>query len=209
MPVPSRMRVVQPRAPAKSSKTAAWALVAALPMVAALALLFFRSDAPRDTGLLPQAASPSVQPIPTREEHHSGPSLTGRARVVDGDTLVVNKAKIRLFGIDAPESKQLCLDEGRPWRCGAAATQQLRALIGDSPVTCVPLGEDTYGRTLAQCRVGETDIQRWLVGNGWAVAFTRYSTAYVAEEARARAQRRGMMRGSVELPEEWRRRHRR
>ncbi len=48
-------------------------------------------------------------------------TLSGPARVVDGDTLFVAGERIRLHGIDAPEKDQTCSIDGRDWACGIAA----------------------------------------------------------------------------------------
>lgn len=45
--------------------------------------------------------------------------IQGTASVIDGDTIEVHGQRVRLFGIDAPESAQLCLAESEEWRCGS------------------------------------------------------------------------------------------
>ena len=121
-----------------------------------------------------------------RSEVPPGP-ITGNVRVVDGDTIVVGEIRIRLEGIDAPETAQTC---GRKWfgswPCGAAATEALSNLIGSKPVSCQPRGLDKYGRTLAVCFVDGHDINAQMVRQGFAWAFVRYSRSYVQEEAQAR-----------------------
>ena len=53
--------------------------------------------------------------------------VTGAATVIDGDTIEVHGQRIRLHGIDAPESRQLCRMDGKPWQCGKDATNALPA----------------------------------------------------------------------------------
>ena len=96
--------------------------------------------------------------------------VTGAARVVDGDTIWIGDTKIRLHGIDAPEAKQLCYRDNQPWRCGEAATEALRRLIGNNPVRCEDHGSDRYGRMIGRCYVQGDDIEAWMVRNGWALA---------------------------------------
>ncbi|MGE0666609.1 MAG: thermonuclease family protein [Sphingomonadales bacterium] len=131
--------------------------------------------------------------------------LSGIASIIDGDTLEINGERVRLFGIDAPESRQHCISAGKQVRCGQAAARALDAFIGNRPISCVAKDRDGYGRMVAVCRVAEADLNEWLVRRGHAVAYTRYSKAYVAAEAEARRARRGIWAGVFETPEDWRR----
>jgi endonuclease YncB( thermonuclease family) len=102
--------------------------------------------------------------------------LTGRAGVVDGDTLEIHGTRIRLWGIDAPESDQLCRgDDSLQYRCGAKAANELAAFIGGRPVSCTPMTLDRYGRTVAACAVGGADLADWLARQGLALDWPRYS----------------------------------
>ena len=130
--------------------------------------------------------------------------ITGRARVIDGDTLEVAGHRIRLHGIDAPESRQLCRRDGERWRCGEDATLALEAFLGSRPVSCEELDRDRYRRLVAKCTVGRIDIGRWMVSEGWAMAYRRYSTDYVSHEAKARTARKGIWRGDFMPPWDWR-----
>jgi endonuclease YncB( thermonuclease family) len=133
--------------------------------------------------------------------------LAGTASVIDGDTIEVHGERIRLHGIDAPESDQTCLDAaGQKWRCGQQAALALQDLIGRRTVTCEERDTDRYGRIIGRCTAGGVDIGRWLVAEGLALAYRRYSRDYVAAEEEARAAGRGMWTGTFEPPWEWRRR---
>ena len=88
--------------------------------------------------------------------------ITGTARVIDGDTIDIEGERIRLHGIDAPETFQTCLVGHEVWLCGQEATQALENLIGGAPVTCQEQGVDRYGRTIATCRVRGVDIEAWM-----------------------------------------------
>ena len=96
--------------------------------------------------------------------------VTGIASVIDGDTIEVHGQRIRLHGIDAPESRQLCRLDGKPWQCGKDATNALARKIARRPVTC-------------------EDLEKWMVQQGLALAYRRYSLDYVDEEADAQAAR--------------------
>ena len=96
--------------------------------------------------------------------------LVGQASVVDGDTLEIHGTRIRLWGLDAPESSQLCRGaDSNLYRCGAKAANDLDSFIARRPVNCTPTAEDQYGRTIATCSVGGADIGEWLVRNGLAL----------------------------------------
>ena len=132
-------------------------------------------------------------------------ALMGPARIIDGDTLEVRGSRVRLYGIDAPESAQRCRAGGRVWACGRAATRALARRIGSRPVACTERDRDPYGRVVAVCQVGGVDVNAWMVAAGWAFAYRKYSMQYVKEEMAAKAARRGVWRGDVVSPWDWRR----
>lgn len=114
--------------------------------------------------------------------------VSGPARVFDGDTIEIGSTRIRIHGIDAPEREQDCTAPGGgTWRCGTAASTRLTELLRQGDPVCAGLERDTYGRLIAICRVGQTDIGARLVAEGLAWAYRRYSTDYVALEAVAQA----------------------
>ena len=135
----------------------------------------------------------------------TGATVSGAARVVDGDTLEVRGTRVRLHGIDAPESKQRCRAGGRTWSCGREATRALIQRIGARPVACEARDRDRYGRVVAVCRVGGADVNAWMAAQGWAFAYRKYSRDYIGEETAARAAKRGVWRGEVVAPWDWRR----
>ena len=130
--------------------------------------------------------------------------IMGQATVIDGDTLEIHGQRIRLFGIDAPEAPQTCTVSGKAYLCGQQAALALSDQIDRSVVTCEQRDIDRYGRIVAICFAGGADLGSWLVEQGWALAFRRYSTAYVAQEHAAESARRGMWRGEFVPPWDWR-----
>jgi endonuclease YncB( thermonuclease family) len=102
--------------------------------------------------------------------------LVGQASIIDGDMLEIHGSRIRLWGIDAPESSQLCRgDDSLQYRCGAKAANDLDAFIAGRPVNCLPISLDRYGRTVATCSVSGADLGDWLVRNGLALDWPQYS----------------------------------
>jgi len=124
--------------------------------------------------------------------------VAGLARIVDGDTIEIRGQGIRLLDIDAPETGQTCLDErGEAFPCGAEATRELRRLIAGRTVRCTGTRRGAYGRLLAICRVGATDLNRQMVRRGWAVRYGEPGAKeprYLAEELDAAKERLGIWR---------------
>lgn len=133
----------------------------------------------------------------------------GTVDIIDGDSFRRGKDEIRLNGIDAPEYRQTCHDEnGRDWTCGREAARALRGLVAGRTVECTGLDADRYGRLVSRCTVGGVELNSEMVRLGWAIAYTRHGTLYVGEEAEARREKRGIWRGTFDLPEHWREIHR-
>ena len=132
--------------------------------------------------------------------------IKGQATVIDGDTIEIARMRIRLHGIDAPESGQKCLDaRGQDYRCGQRAAFALADWIGRATVSCQQRDRDRYGRVVAVCHAREADINRWMVRQGWAVAYREYSQDYVPDELAAQRARVGIWAGRFVPPSEWRR----
>jgi endonuclease YncB( thermonuclease family) len=136
--------------------------------------------------------------------------IAGQATVIDADTIEIHGQPIRLWGIDAPEGEQLCQREGTFWRCGQFCANALDQHIDPQTVTCAGRGRDRYKRVVAVCSIGGQDIALWLVREGCALDFLRYSKgAYAIQQGEAAVARRGMWQGPVEAPWDWRQRKRR
>ncbi|WP_115048289.1 thermonuclease family protein [Xanthomonas arboricola] len=136
--------------------------------------------------------------------------LVGRATVTDGDTITLAQTRIRLWGVDAPESAQQCTnDAGSAWPCGRRSAAALDGHLRDRTVRCQPKDTDRYGRIVAECYVQGQSVNRWMVQSGWAVAYREYATAFVADERTAQQQRRNLWAGSFQMPADYRRGKRR
>lgn len=131
-------------------------------------------------------------------------TLKGRAHVDDGDSLTIGERRIRLFGVDAFEYRQRC---GR-MACGNLAFQRLRQIVGQQPVSCARQDIDPYGRMVAICKLPDgRDLGREMVRAGYAVAYRRYSTRYVADEIAAKKVRAGAWAHGFRRPSDYRRSH--
>ncbi|SEP49074.1 nuclease homologue [Rhodospirillales bacterium URHD0017] len=111
--------------------------------------------------------------------------------ITDGDTLKQGGVTYRLWGIDAPEAKQVCPDG---WPAGSLATTRLQALTAGRSIVCQEKDRDRYGRVVAICRVSGEDLGAILVREGFAWAFTRYSIDYIDQQEEARRANRGVQR---------------
>lgn len=144
---------------------------------------------------------------PSQDTAPIAPSaVIGRATVVDGDTIEIRGQRIRLWGVDAPEARQTCERAAQTYRCGQEAANALSVWLGQRTVACSPEGQpDRYGRIVAICRVGRADVAAWLVRQGHALDYERYSRGrYQLAQAQARAQRMGVWAGPFERPWDWR-----
>ena len=130
---------------------------------------------------------------------------SGAIRVIDGDTIVVGKTKVRLHGIDAPELGQPCTDaQGVSWDCGTWVAREVRARWQGQRATCTTRTRDRYGRAVATCHVGQMDIGRSLVSDGLALAYRKYSMAYDLDEKAAVVAGRGLHGHEMQRPSRYR-----
>ena len=139
------------------------------------------------------------------------PVFMGTAKVVDGDTLVLEtflgEKRVRLFGIDAVEKKQLCYRKPNhePWPCGQKATRFLKKIAEGRHVLCWSVDKDRYGRLVAMCYLGFESLNATMVAEGWAVDYPRYSHgAYQGAQKQAKEQQKGIWSSSFEKPETYR-----
>lgn len=168
-----------------------WARLVGAILVAVLAALFGRDQTgpgsrPQDTGPLPQ-------------------TVRGAARPIDGDSMKVGTAEVRLKGIDAPEGPQMCTRNDRPWACGEDSRAELVRLIGKDVVICTVLERDRFSRFLSRCTAGGRDLNAGMVSSGLAVAYG----GYLREEGEAKARKRGLWGSQFTRPREWRDEHQR
>ena len=137
-------------------------------------------------------------------------------KIIDGDTVHIKSKKIRLEGIDAPEIKQQCqktylqisaivgFNFKKNYSCGIISKKKLIDKINKSQINCIASRQDRYKRYLATCYKDKINLNKWMVRNGLAVAYKRYSKDYLRDEAYAKENKLGIWKGSFERPEKWR-----
>ena len=131
--------------------------------------------------------------------------ITGVPKIREGDQILMGNTRIRLGGIDAPSADQLCLNtKGERWTCGVAARDELIKYAENKSWTCHTRQTDRRGRLVARCEVDGEDIQKWLVRNGWALSYARFSHDYDDDEKEAREAKAGMWQGAFIAPWDWR-----
>ena len=142
--------------------------------------------------------------------------ISGIPKIIDGDTVHIDKHKIRLEGIDAPEMRQQCqkvfleisaivgFNLKKDYSCGVISKEKLIDKINKSKINCVSSGRDRYKRYLATCYKDKINLNKWMVRNGLAVAYKRYSKDYLRDEIYAKENKLGLWKGSFIRPEKWR-----
>ena len=131
--------------------------------------------------------------------------IYGLPVITDGDTIKILNSKIRLHGIDAPEKKQKCTKKTRKYNCGIVATEALIKKISKNIVKCqIQKNKDRYNRFIGICFVKQEDLNKWMVRNGFAIAYRRYSKKYILDEEFAKRNKLGLWSGTFLKPEKWR-----
>ena len=125
-------------------------------------------------------------------------------KVIDGDTIYLNGEKIRFSGIDTPEIKQTCTKNNEIIKCGILAKELLIKIIGNNKINCIREGKDQYKRTLAECFVNDLSLSSYLVKNGYAFAYRKYSKKFIVDEDFAKSNKLGMWSMKFEYPWDWR-----
>ena len=112
--------------------------------------------------------------------------------VTDGDTIRIGDERIRFSGIDAPEIKQTCVYNQIDFKCGEFSKNLLIEKIFNQKVSCIKESKDQYGRTLAECFVGKESLSSYLVREGYAFAYRKYSDKFIPDEEYAQSKGNGM-----------------
>ena len=142
--------------------------------------------------------------------------IYGVPKIIDGDTVHINNYKLRLEGIDAPEMRQQCKKEFlkissiigftfyKDYSCGKVSKDKLISKINRSEIKCIFATKDRYKRYIATCFKGKINLNQWMVRNGFAIAYRKYSKKYVSDEEFAKENKLGIWQGKFIEPEKWR-----
>jgi len=125
-------------------------------------------------------------------------------KVVDGDTIHIGKTKYRFHGIDAPEMSQVCMKENKNIKCGVVAKDKLLEKIGSQKVTCKQEAIDRYKRIVAECFVNNESLSGYLVKNGYAFAYRKYSKKFIEDEEYAKKNKLGLWAMNFQYPWDYR-----
>ncbi len=145
-----------------------------------------------------------VAPQIANTENTTASGLVLPQSVIDGDTIVLEGKRIRLFGIDAPEKSQPCQVQEAAVACGIIARNALIGFVVGATVRCDREDVDRYGRDVSRCYADGYDLSAGMVRAGLAVAYRQYSLSYVSEEENAKRLKYGMWKGSFVMPWDWR-----
>jgi len=125
--------------------------------------------------------------------------------IVDGDTIHIGSNKYRFSGIDTPEMKQTCSKDNKIIMCGVLAKNALIHKINNHPVLCKQETIDRYKRIVAECFVNNESLSKYLVRNGYAFAYRKYSKKFIEDERYAKENKLGLWSMNFEYPWEYRR----
>ena len=132
-------------------------------------------------------------------------NIYGIPNITDGDTIKILNKRIRFHGVDAPENKQICIKNFKEYSCGQEATNALKKKINKKRVICKVQDKlDRYNRYIGVCFLGDINLNKWMVRNGYAVAYRRYSKDYIKDENYAKKNKIGLWAGDFIHPEKWR-----
>ncbi len=125
--------------------------------------------------------------------------------VVDGDTVKIGDKRIRFSGIDAPEINQICIINDSEVSCGKISKRLIEDKISSSEVNCIDEGKDQYNRILAECFVNGISLSSYLVRQGYAFAYRKYSKKFIKDENYAKENKMGMWSMKFIFPWDFRR----
>jgi len=132
-------------------------------------------------------------------------ALAQTTKIIDGDTIHIGKTKYRFHGIDAPEISQVCTKQNKEFRCGLYVKKKLIEKINNQEVLCKKVTTDRYKRIVAECFVNQESLSKYLVRNGLAFAYRKYSKQFIPDEDYAKQNSLGLWSMTFDYPWDYRR----
>ena len=154
----------------------------------------------------------SNQTLSSKLEKPTLKTISGIAKVIDGDSIKIKEKNIRLIGIDAPEFKQKCLDKNyHEYYCGKISTTFLKQLVNKKNIQCEYSKKDMYGRYLGSCNLENININYEMIKNGMAIIYNLKNTDEELKnlENKARNKKIGIWQGAFLEPRKYRKKNRR
>ncbi|MFZ8864963.1 MAG: thermonuclease family protein [Rickettsiales bacterium] len=131
-------------------------------------------------------------------------TIEGKAKIIDGDSIIIDNHEIRLIDIDAPEYSQKCIDAQKQYYdCGKSAKNYLTEITQNQKIICHISGKDYYSRYLATCYNSIYNINAMLVKNGWAISYSK-NNKYYNDEQLAQKNKLGLWQGDFITPKQYR-----
>lgn len=137
--------------------------------------------------------------------------ISGKAKVIDGDTIKINNQKIRFSGIDAPESnyrgrEQFCFIDDSKISCGKLSKKFLTNYVKENDIFCeINDKKDQYKRNLGECFLNRLSLSKLMVRNGYAFDYEKYSKGkYKFDQEYAKENSLGMWSMKFEYPWDFR-----
>ncbi|MET3900628.1 endonuclease YncB(thermonuclease family) [Devosia sp. UYZn731] len=136
--------------------------------------------------------------------------VTGPARAIDADIIMVGTQRVILYGVDAPERSQFCTVGTKKWGCWDEARNTLTGILSTGEASCTLSGEpDPFHRRYGVCKIGDKDVGAELIRSGMAMAFVEQADDYSAVEEEARTAAVGLWQpgAKFDTPWAWRKRN--
>ena len=112
--------------------------------------------------------------------------------------------KIRFSGIDAPEINQTCFASEGKVACGKISRDLLIKKVTNNKISCTDEGKDFYERVLGECFVNGESLSSYLVREGFAFAYRKYSNKFIEDEEYAKFNKLGMWSMEFQYPWDYR-----
>jgi endonuclease YncB( thermonuclease family) len=136
----------------------------------------------------PQPADPPAAQAKRPETKKS--TELARPVVENAGLLSFGERRLQLAGIIPTPADRICGTGNGRWPCGMLAKTALRLMLRNRTVTCDLRDAEWTGTAIADCRIGEQDIGRWLAENGWAEAAA--GSPFIAAAEKAKQDRQGL-----------------